>query len=107
MVDAYGYLAFQGLPGRFGISRPHPSAPAGDAQVAIAVETPGTGIGEGGERALVIELMAPDPFVEIEPVAFVRPEGVCAGFHQPHMLLPVALDMTSVYDLTSGGGDAP
>src|ERR1700753_1904368 len=105
MVYAHGDLSLEGLPGRFGVSRPDPAAPAGDAQIASAMQAPGPDIGKGRERSLIIQLMPFYAFVEIEPIAFVGPEGICACLHQCDMLLPVVLNMSRIQHFARCGRD--
>src|ERR1700754_1818931 len=100
MVDTYSDLAFQCFPRGFRISRPYPATPAGDAEIAVAMQAPGTDVWKGGKGPLVIHLVAFDAFVEVEPVAFIRPEGVRACLHQCDMLLPIVLDMSCVQDIS-------
>ena len=56
---------------------------------------------------LVVQLMALDPFEEIEPVALVRPERVDAGGDERDVLLPVALDVRRVERLPGLRRDRP
>ena len=71
---------------------PHCAIPG----IAIPLKTPRADIGRRLKMALVIELVALDALVQVEPVAFVGPERVDARLHQRHVLLPVVRDVRLV-----------
>ena len=93
VVDADGDLRFERLPRAVGVARPDPAAPLRDAGVAVSLKTPRADVGRRLKMALVIELMALDALVQVEPVAFVGPERIDARLHQRHVLLPVVRDV--------------
>src|SRR5262249_58490891 len=105
VVDPDGHLAFERLPGGLRVARPDPPAPRRDAQVAVAMETPGADIRPREERALIVELMPLDSLEEIEPVPFVRPPGVHPRIDQADVLPPVVLDVRGVQRLARPGRD--
>ncbi len=103
MVDAHGNLRFEGFERSVRIARPDPAAVARHAQMAVAMQRPGSDVRCFGEGPFVIELMALHALVEAKPVALVRPPRIDAGIDQRIVLFPIRIDVVLVHGLAGLG----
>jgi hypothetical protein len=90
-------------PRRERIARPHPTAPPGDAEIAVAMQAPGTHVGLLREWPGVVEFVPFHALMDVEPVALIGPSGIDPSIDQRIVLIPVVLNVGVVECLTQLG----